>query len=565
MSGKDLCAWNVDSNTFQPRVHKSHGVVLFAQNRKIDPLGRWIYYLKDRSGDEIGHLYRVPFEGGDSTDLTPNFEDYSLVGLGAAHNGSSVGLVAVNQQGFQLVVLDPSEPEPKLLHSAHQEFVQVQLSANGSLAAVMSTEWTGNRHYGIKVFDCNTAEQVAELWQGPDSNFHICGFSPDRPALLCSGLSEHGRHPIIWEPSTGSLRRLATENLGREVTGLDWSEDGNALLLSSFVEGVQTLHLYCLESEHHEPIQHPPGAFGEYGGTYARFAYFGAGRTVYAHRQNSRTPLRLEKYQDRGDTEIVLGSSPVQARSLSGVTFPSLDGTRVQAWLGVPEGEGPFPTIINVHGGPHLVQTESFCPASQAWMERGFCYLSINYRGSTTFGASFQEAIWGQIGKLELADMVAGRDFLVEKKLTKPEAIFLNGESYGGFLTLWALAKRPDLWAGGMAAVALTDWTETYRDASEALQGAFRNWFGGSPETVPELYKESSPLHLAHQIEAPVLLFQGLYDSRTPPRQADLFSKRMKEAGHDLELHWFEGGHALDTDRKVELQELMMKFTERLV
>jgi dipeptidyl aminopeptidase/acylaminoacyl peptidase len=84
------------------------------------------------------------------------------------------------------------------------------------------------------------------------------------------------------------------------------------------------------------------------------------------------------------------------------VSFTSTDGQEIRGWLGVPDGDGPFPTILYTHGGPESVQTEEFSPEAQAWLDNGFAWFSINYRGSTTFGREFQQQIWGNLGHWEL-------------------------------------------------------------------------------------------------------------------------------------------------------------------
>jgi dipeptidyl aminopeptidase/acylaminoacyl peptidase len=111
------------------------------------------------------------------------------------------------------------------------------------------------------------------------------------------------------------------------------------------------------------------------------------------------------------------------------------------------------------------VKTERFSPLSQAWLDHGFAYLRINYRGSPTFGRAFQEQIWGNPGHWELEDPVAARAWLVDRGIARAERILLTGWSYGGYLTRLPLGKRPDLWAGGMAGIAIADWTLDYEDA----------------------------------------------------------------------------------------------------
>ncbi len=560
--GKDLAAWDLKTGELRPLVHRPHGVVLFAVNRVIDPLGRWVYYLNDDQGNEVGHLARVPFEGGESLDLTAQLPAYTIVGLSTSGDGKVIALNTACGEGYSLRTIDADSLETKLVYRAQREFIKSRISADGKLLAVMSTEKTGRRHYAVRVFDSDGTDG-ARLWDGPGSNFWLTAFSPvanDR-SVLASGLKGGRRIPLLWNPLTGEREWLDIED--GEITPLDWSADGERLLLSRFLNGEQSLVCYNLTEKRTSKIDHPPGAFGEYGGSYARYAYFGPNGNVYAHRQDSQTPLRLESYGK--ETEVLMGEDPPPTHPWRNVNFESSDGTSVQAWLAQPQGEGPFPTILSIHGGPHLVMTEAFCPSAQAWLDHGFAFLSINYRGSTTFGCRFQEMIWGNLGHYELEDLVAARNFLVEHAGADPDAIFLNGESYGGFLTLWGLAKCPDLWAGGMAGVALTDWTETYRDASAALQGAFRNWFGGSPEEVGERYHNSSPINFVEDIQAPVLLLQGKNDSRTPPRQARLFEQKMREAGKRIQLEWFEGGHAMEADTKVRWQQLMLNFTQSVL
>src|SRR5213078_4126125 len=98
------------------------------------------------------------------------------------------------------------------------------------------------------------------------------------------------------------------------------------------------------------------------------------------------------------------------------ISFPSAGGQQIQGWLAVPEATGPFPTILHIPGGPEAVMTELYAPAGQSWIDHGFAFLSINYRGSTTFGRAFLEQIWGNLGRWEVEDMVAAREWAREAR-----------------------------------------------------------------------------------------------------------------------------------------------------
>jgi len=166
--------------------------------------------------------------------------------------------------------------------------------------------------------------------------------------------------------------------------------------------------------------------------------------------QNSTHPPQLVALdgQTGRRTRTVLPAGPVpRGRRWRQVTFPSEDGETIQGWLALPAGRGPFPTILHTHGGPETQTVEYFMPNSQAWLDHGFAWLAINYRGSTGFGREFREKIWGNLGKWEVADMVAARSWLISEGIAAENQVFLHGWSYGGYLTLLALGRHPDLWA----------------------------------------------------------------------------------------------------------------------
>jgi dipeptidyl aminopeptidase/acylaminoacyl peptidase len=208
---------------------------------------------------------------------------------------------------------------------------------------------------------------------------------------------------------------------------------------------------------------------------------------------------------------VILSAGKVpQSRPWKSVIFTSSDGQEIQAWLGLPDGDGPFPTILHMHGGPEAVMTEVFGPMSQCWLDHGFAYLTINYRGSTTFGREFFEKIWGNLGYWEVEDMVAARAWLVRQNIANPNQVFLTDWSYGGYLTLQALGTYPELWAGGMAGIAVADWAIAHVDTTDTLRSVRALRFGGTPEEIPEKYAVSSPITYARKSRLPFSSCKGV-------------------------------------------------------
>ena len=102
----------------------------------------------------------------------------------------------------------------------------------------------------------------------------------------------------------------------------------------------------------------------------------------------------------------------------------------------------------------------------------------------------------------------------------------MTGWSYGGYLTLMGLGKRPDLWAGGMAGIAIADWTVQWEDTADTLRGYQEALFGGTQRDVPDRYRASSPISYAEQVRAPVLIIQGRNDTRTPARPVEMYERK---------------------------------------
>ncbi|HZG68517.1 MAG TPA: prolyl oligopeptidase family serine peptidase [Herpetosiphonaceae bacterium] len=558
-----LYAWDIPGGTLRPVTDRPSGVAFGT----IAPDGRSISYLHDDQGNEIGHFVRVPFDGGTAEDLTPNLPPYSSFSFAESQSGNLICVTIAKEDGFSAYAIDPeavgdADNARRFFHSPSFVLGTV-VSHDGALAVVTSTERTGKPEYSLIAVDVVSGERIAELWDGDGSSIKASMFSPranDQRVLATTNRSGVER-PLLWEPRSGERSDLRLDHLAGDVEPYDWSPDGRTLLLSGISEAIQRLYLYDLASHRVTPLEHPAGTF------------FGAGfrpdGEIWAHWTDSTHPMQLIALDgERGALQrVVLPARDVPpSRPWRSITFTSSDGQRIQGWLGLPDGEGPFPTVLETHGGPTWAVPNMFDPASQAWLDHGFAFLTINFRGSTTFGRDFEHQIYGDLGHWEVEDMVAARDWLIDEGIAVADQILLTGWSYGGFLTLQALGKRPDLWAGGMAGVAIADWRLSVEDAADTLKGIFLVWFGGTPEEKPEVYAASSPITYVEQVAAPLLIIQGRHDTRTPARPIEVYEQRMRELGKPIEVEWFDAGHgSFVTEQRIEHQELMLRFAYRVL
>lgn len=549
------------------------GVPFF--NVALSPDGRFFHYLQDTKGNEKGHVVRRSCVGGPPEDITPNLPDYNLRGIGFAANNQRMALTIVTEAGYQLHSLDLDAQnqvqEPRLLYQDKQEFWQAELSVDGALAAVLSTRRTGSRLYCVVVFDAETGAEIGELWDGAEASVELTCFSPlpgDERVLGVSSKSGRKR-PYLWHPHTQERIDLELPDMDGDMLAWDWSPDGKTLLLCHSHWAQQQLYIYDLASNTLTKLDHPSGTYDLSVGPFGSFPQFLSDGCIVSLWQNGANSMQVVELDGRTGTRkrILFGPDNVPVgQPWRSVTFTSADDTPFQGWVATPEGDGPFPTILHMHGGPHAAITESFSPPAQSWIDHGFAYCTINFRGSTGFGDAFKSQIWGNLGHYELMDMVAARDWLVAQKIAQPDAIFLNGGSYGGYLTVWGLARRPDLWAGGIALVAIADWAANYEDAADAMKGAFAVWHAGHLADVRQNYVNSSPITYIEDIQAPLLIFQGFNDTRTTARQMEQFVAKMKALGKPIEIHWFDAGHGkLDKSSATDDQTRAIQFALDIV
>jgi dipeptidyl aminopeptidase/acylaminoacyl peptidase len=567
-----LYKWDVASGEIKPVTNDPAG---FYGGGFISADGKHIFYLQDEGGNEIGQIYAVPIDGGEPFCITPDATPFTLRGTDVSKDGRLIALNPINQDGFQIMLIDcladGTFGKPRIIFKDQYETWLCLLSADGKYVAAQSTaQAKGMRKYSAIVLETDSGDKVAELSDGVDASIEPITFIPVNGdyRIVATTTKSGFRKPMIWNPITGERTDLSFPELEGDVRPVDWSPDGSKILLSNLNRAIQNLYIYRVDDGSLVKLQHPPGSFGPYGGEWGGVGYFVSNDEIFVNWEDAANPTTLISLNANTGERIrtVLETSKVpEGKPFKSVTFKSSDGTEIQGWLGLPDGEGPFPTLLSVHGGPAVATTDSFDPGAQAFMDNGFAILSINYRGSATFGVAFREKIWGDIGHWELVDMIAARQWLIDSKIAEPDKIILAGGSYGGYLTLWGLTQAPDLWAGGIAYVAIADWKMSYEDASDALKAAMGGWFTTTPDKDPEKFRKSSPLTYIENLKKPLIIFQGENDSRTPARQMRAFIEQAQKLGKPVEIYWYDAGHGgMDTELSIEYQEKSMEFAKKL-
>jgi dipeptidyl aminopeptidase/acylaminoacyl peptidase len=213
------------------------------------------------------------------------------------------------------------------------------------------------------------------------------------------------------------------------------------------------------------------------------------------------------------------------------VTAP--DGLRTDAWALTPPGDGPWPTVLCVHGGPYGAYGSTFTIDFHLLAGAGYAALFHNFRGSFGYGEELSERIAGRWGTAGELDHHATLDEAVRLGIADPERLGVTGISHGGFATCWLLA-RSDRFKAGVAENPVTSWTNTYGVVDTEYFVVRER--GGRPWETPDDYREQSPLTYAPQCTTPLLFVVGEADWRCHQTEAEQYYRVLKSNGVPTEM-----------------------------
>ena len=225
------------------------------------------------------------------------------------------------------------------------------------------------------------------------------------------------------------------------------------------------------------------------------------------------------------------------------VVFSGAEGSEVYGFYYPPADAAPNPpAVVNVHGGPTSQRTLLFNAQAQLFSQNGYGYLELNYRGSTGYGRSYREALYGNWGVVDVADALAAARYLGESGRADASRLAIMGGSAGGYTTLMTLALHPGVYRAGVSLFGVTDLFLLARDTHK-FESAYCDKLAGPLPQAAELYRRRSPLTHAHKIKDALYVFQGADDKVVPPNQAEELVRILRENGvpHRYKVYPGEG------------------------
>ncbi len=379
---------------------------------------------------------------------------------------------------------------------------------------------------------------------------------PDGQQILITSNAANGYENIgLLEVSTksGGFKPGAIEWLTHdtwEIRGHEFSPDGKHVTFSANVDGNEDIFLRDLATGKSAALAIPKGVNEPVGG-HSAFSSDGS-RLLYMH-NGPTAPGDLWVYHlATGKSQQVTHSLVAGVRSEDMVEpylvhYPSRDGKwTISAFLYVPFNmarNGQNAAIVYIHGGPTSQTMNSFNRFVQYAANQGYMVLAPNYRGSTGYGKEFQQANLFDMGGGDLQDVLAGVDWIKQTGHLDPKKIAVMGGSYGGYLSMMAVTKAPDVWAAGVPIVPFVNWFTEIENEDPVLQQSDLATMGDLVKNKA-LYEDRSPINFIDQIKAPLLLLAGGHDPRCPKSETQQVVDAIKKRGGTVDSKIYENeGH----------------------
>jgi dipeptidyl aminopeptidase/acylaminoacyl peptidase len=526
------------------------------------PDGKWIAFQSDYDGDEQWDLFAVSTATGEVRNLTrtPNISEESP---------------RWSPDGKRLAYV--SKPKTGASYEIH-----VMDFASGAVRAITkNTPKKFSNHDPIwspdgrrLAFTRNRADEkidillVADLPggvikrvspEGGEHNYYAADWSPDgRRLLITSNALNRFSNVALLDLKSGAI-----EWITRETWECDAGEfRGRSIAYESNIDGNSRIFLYDVKTQKRKPLGAKSGL-----SSLGSEVFSPDGKRVLYTSSGARQPSDLRIGSLRVTNSLLAAMNPEDMVEPYLVHYKSRDNLTISAFLYVPynlKKNRRNPAIVYVHGGPSSQYMNGFNRSVQYLVNNGYVVIAPNYRGSTGYGKDFEERNRFDMGGGDLCDVVEAAHFLESTGYVDRDRIALMGGSYGGYMTMMGLTKRPEVWAAGVAIVPFVNWFTELAHEDPIL----REWdlaTMGDPVANRLLYEDRSPIYSIDEIRAPLLVLAGGNDPRCPKEESDQVAQAIRARGGVVEYKFYEEeGHSFSRlENSIDSFERTVAFLDK--
>lgn len=509
----------------------------FDAEPRIGPAGERIAFLSDRDGDVDVHV--VDADGGDPERVTEgaNPDDEHRWAPSWGPHGDRIAYVAAHEwdgrdwaDEVHVVTVDSGRDE--------------RLTRGLSTTSVPAFGPDGDRI-------AFTAKRVAEPWYRHAEDVHVIDLETgERTVYPVDASHQYNVQRLQWAPDGGKLYYPVRERGSQQVEALLVHDESGA-------EGVTT------RATDHDGVFGMGGA-GEVvlspDGEHLGFPFASHGGPCHPR----SLPTKGGRSETLRDPDVPDGVVVPEQ-----VTVESYDGLYVNTYLYLPEGasaEDPVPALVQAHGGAHFQYNDGWHPLEQYLVANGFAVLAVDFRGSGGYGRPFQALSMGDWAGGEVRDLRAAAAFLRDRGETT-DRVGIYGGSWGGYMTLHAVAQYPEVWDAAVEWYGVVDQFSDHAEADRVGRLLTERDLGGGPEEREAAYREASVDHRLENVTTPLSVLHGAQDRRVPINQAETLIDAFEDADLPFEATVYEEeGHGFRdaANRRDAVERTRAWFDEHL-
>ena len=479
-------------------------------------------YSADKGGNEISHLYLLN-EDNSSQDLTPQVDEKARF-FGWSKDRSHFYYQSNKRDSryFDLYKMEVGQWKSVLVYENRQNLSLQTLSNNERYFLLSKALTTSTNDFYL--FD-NKTREITKISDTPGS-YSSAGFSDDNRQFfyrtdvgkefdyLKSYTIETGEQKVIYESDWDVMYSYLSENETYRVVGIN--EDGKTnLVILNIQEGTQ--------------VDFPEIPDG----TITGLSISKSEQKMRLSVGSSKNPNNLYLYDLKTNTTKKLTNSlnpelnPDHLVAAEVIRFNSFDDMEIPAIYYKPlqaTAQKKAPALVWVHGGPGGQSRVGYFSLIQYLVNQGYAILAVNNRGSSGYGKSFYKMDDRNHGDKDLKDCIWGKKWLQEQDYIDPDKIGIIGGSYGGYMTMAAMAFAPDEFKVGVNIFGVTNWIRTLKSIPPFWEASRKALYQelGDPYTEDSIrLKAISPLFHAEKIKNPVMVLQGANDPRVLQIESD--------------------------------------------
>ncbi len=584
-------------------------------------------YVSTRFGD-VSQIHRVDMPGGARQQLT--FFDEPVGGVSRQENGSKISFTmdAGGSEFAQIFTLDPESGDYQMVTDGQSRNGAVVWDRQGERIAYQSTRRNGksNDVWMMHPENAEAAEVVLEspdgTWWGPaefnakgdkllvtnyisaaDSRIHLLDLSSGKHEIIAGGgeipttnftfgfdAGEDGLYFVTNE--SGEFTQLAYKAFGSDKIELiskdiPWnigngavSPDRSRMAFVANENGLSRLYLMDPKTNRYQAVDNLPT--GLIGG----LEYSPDGRSLAMTLNTAQTPsdtfvLELgRKPLDYGElvrwTKSEVGGLDTDSFALPElVQYPTFDqvdvkARQIPAFVYKPEGQGPFPVIVSIHGGPEGQARPGFSSTYQMWVQKlGAAVVVPNVRGSAGYGKTYLTLDNGFKREDSVRDIGALLDWIATEPSLDQDRVAVFGGSYGGYMVLASAVHYSDRLKAAVDIVGISSFVTFLENTQDYRRDLRRVEYGDERDPKMRAHLEKiSPLNNAEKIKVPMFVVQGQNDPRVPVTEAEQVVKALRDNGQTV---WYmnalnEGhGYRKKENRDVYQQAVVHFFEQHLL